>query len=145
MFFLHQLGISWVYWINLFKMHCVLFTSRCTARRAKSYSIVYRILNWSTSETHLRHMCFSKLAHHTMCSSTAQDVHIGIEYNLFCKNKLPGSSVSRWRYSYSRTPQTRNIDKPGVKSYRANVVCPHGPPVKQTNKQTNQLSYSRNH
>ena len=32
-FFLHQLGISLVYWLNLFKAHCVLFTSTCTARR----------------------------------------------------------------------------------------------------------------
>ena len=30
--FLPQLGISLVYWLNLFKTHCVLFASRCMAK-----------------------------------------------------------------------------------------------------------------
>ena len=35
-FFLHQLGISLVYWLNLFKTHCVLFASTCTAEAGLS-------------------------------------------------------------------------------------------------------------
>ena len=36
-FFLQHLGISLVYWLNLFKTHCVLFASTCTARQGLSY------------------------------------------------------------------------------------------------------------
>ena len=85
MFFLHQLGISLVYWLNLFKTHCVLFASTCTARRAKLYSIVYRVLSWSARKTHLRPMRFPKLALHAMCP-TAQDAHIAIRQS--CINNL---------------------------------------------------------
>ena len=77
LFFLHQLGISLVYWLNLFKTHRVLFASTCTARWAKFYSIVYRILSWSARETHLRPMGFPKLTPHSI-SAVAHDAHIGI-------------------------------------------------------------------
>ena len=33
--FSSSLGMSLVYWLNLFKTHCVLFASRCTARRGQ--------------------------------------------------------------------------------------------------------------
>ena len=73
--FLPQLGISLVYWLNLFKTHCVLFPGKCMAFPGKS--IVYRVLSWSARETHFRPMRFPKPAPHAMCS-TAQDAHIGI-------------------------------------------------------------------
>ena len=33
--FLPQLGITLVYWLNVFKTHCVLFASTCMARRGQ--------------------------------------------------------------------------------------------------------------
>ena len=85
MFVFHQLGISLVYRLNLFKTHCVLFANICAARGgAKLYSIVYRVLGCSSSGAHF-YLCVFENVPLAMCA-TAQDAHIGIGQS--CINSL---------------------------------------------------------
>ena len=71
--FILQLGISLVYWLNLFKTHYSPIHARLGV--AKIYSIVYRVLVcWIARGAHLRPMRFPKRARRAM-AATAQDAH----------------------------------------------------------------------
>ena len=73
----HQQGISLVCWLNLFKMHCVLFASKCMVESEPSYIPLFTAF-WVGERTEHTYI-FAMWA-------TAQDAHIGIGES--CINNL---------------------------------------------------------